>query len=372
MQPLLNKPQAVSRLLRVAAGLMLIAGATAIGVRACSAQEEPNLVGATYIGHTSYQSFTRLVFETEGLPPDKFKVNVNIAEGQVIFYPSEGRLVFSFVPVRPVDDLVREVDFVQEDEAKRGIVVRLGEAATSVKYTLLADPGRIVIDVFRKTQSVPFMSPGRKVTTVAIDPGHGGRSAGAVTEDGLKEDDLALDVALRLNNLLSKQGFKTVLTRKGDIEASPDDRAGAANNARADLFVSLHAASSFPGMNGGASVYILDPEGPDNTARPANTPLWQDQQAPYLADSQALAVRLASFIGVIYGSKPPVRLTRLAGFSGLSMPAALVELGDLTDQAQRDQLSDDKFRDRLAGLLARAISDYARGTAAPAKPEKLP
>jgi N-acetylmuramoyl-L-alanine amidase len=85
--------------------------------------------------------------------------------------------------------------------------------------------------------------------TIVIDPGHGGRTdMGAVAKNGLRESDLNLAVALRLSDLLRRQGARVVLTRSRDTEVAPHQgdggdlkaRAAIANDLRADLFISIH------------------------------------------------------------------------------------------------------------------------------------
>jgi len=50
-----------------------------------------------------------------------------------------------------------------------------------------------------------------------IDPGHGGEDGGATSADGILEKDINLDIALKLNDLLTATGYKTVMTRTEDI-----------------------------------------------------------------------------------------------------------------------------------------------------------
>jgi N-acetylmuramoyl-L-alanine amidase len=85
--------------------------------------------------------------------------------------------------------------------------------------------------------------------TIVLDPGHGGpRDMGAVARNGLRESDLNLQVALRLADLLRRQGARVTLTRTRDTVVAPHQgdagdlkaRAAIANDLRADLFLSIH------------------------------------------------------------------------------------------------------------------------------------
>jgi len=322
---------------------------------------EVRLVDARYVGHKTYPSFTRLVFDTGGQDPANFKVEPDYDGGKVVFHPIQGNLIFSFVPVRSVDDLVREVDFIQDEGQSRGVVVRFGLPVSGVRVSKLSDPARLVLDVFRKTESAPASPAARLVRTVVIDPGHGGKTTGASGPDNLKEKDVALDVALRLRRILMKQGIKVLLTRNADADVTPDDRAGFANNARADLYVSIHASGSFVPGAAAPTVYTVDAEGIEDDAAPQGANLWDDQQAPYMADSDALAGDIAASLAGLGGQKPVIRQTRLAGFGGLTMPAVMVEAGNLSDPEQGGRLGEDSYRDKLAGLISKGINDYAKG-----------
>ncbi len=76
--------------------------------------------------------------------------------------------------------------------------------------------------------------------TVCLDPGHGGNDPGCVTEDGREESADVLNLALLVKEKLEFYGVTVVMTRETDQYVSLSDRCAAANDASADLFVSLH------------------------------------------------------------------------------------------------------------------------------------
>ena len=117
-------------------------------------------------------------------------------------------------------------------------------------------------------------TPTPDVPVVVIDPGHGGEEVGAANH-GVVEKESNLDMALRVERLLSTRGVRTVLTRSGDARASggaPDGgvtfgetrmdlqtRVDIANESRADVFVSLHSNGSSDQSLRGLEVYF-DPD----------------------------------------------------------------------------------------------------------------
>ncbi len=320
-------------------------------------QEKTGMMEVNYIGHRSYPSFTRLVFDTGGVDADTFKVNYDADGKRVVFYPLEGTLAFTFAPVEQVDGLVKEVDFVQSDETKRGISARLSQDAVGCKVSRLSDPPRLVLDIYKKTGAAQSMPSGRAVKTIALDPGHGGRSNGSGRPGGLLEKDLTLDIAVRLRNILSRQGYKVVLTRDKDADVTPDERAGIANNAHADLYISIHAAGAFGPDAARLNVYTME-SGPLEVESVANS--WPDQSAAYLPDSLVLAHDIASSLGKLSDERPVLHQTRLAGIEGLTMPGAIVEIANLSDQKQAEALAGDASRDKLAVLLTEAVNRYAK------------
>ena len=100
---------------------------------------------------------------------------------------------------------------------------------------------------------------GLKIGKIVIDAGHGGHDTGTIGPTGLQEKDLALDVALRLGRLIEeKLGAEVVYTREDDTFVPLEDRTAIANQARADMFISIHANSSHDHSARGVETYYLN------------------------------------------------------------------------------------------------------------------
>ena len=326
----------------------------------CISQEEAPLVEVRYLGSHSFTGFTRLVFDTGGVPPEGFKVNFIPERRQVVLYPQSGLLSYSFAPVDKVDDVVTGIDFVEDDSGKRGIVASLGQGVDGVMQSYLTEPYRLVLDIRKKARVEGYLPYGRPVRTIAIDPGHGGRDFGSGANGRRAEKDIALDTAIRLRNILTRMGYKAVLTRSNDADVSMDERVGIANNQKADLFISIHASGGNFTKGGGPAIFVFDSE--DYTGGPRKGPLlWGEQNAHYLPDSLRLSRNLLGALGKMKTGQPVVHDVRLAGFSGLSMPAVMVELGNLDNQAKAGLLSEDSFRGKVADSLAKGIADFSKG-----------
>jgi len=310
-----------------------------------------------YLGSRSYPMLTRLVFGTGDTSPEKFRIRYDEVGRRIILVPSEGTISFSFEPVQDVDDNVLEVDYIQVEMGKLGVIVRLGKPARGFRVSYLGAPDRLVLDVYRQKGFKPFLPYHRDVKKIAIDPGHGGINLGVAGGDGLNEADITYGLAQRLSGILAKAGYGVVLTRDETEDPPPKERAGTANSHKADLFISLHVST------GNEAVRLITPdEGILGKRGPmAGGMLWGDQDAPYLPDSLKLARSLAGALTVGEAKEPPVSHARLRGFDGLTMPAVMVELGGFGATGGGSVHASDAYMDSLAGKLADGIISHAGG-----------
>ena len=103
---------------------------------------------------------------------------------------------------------------------------------------------------------------GRK--TVVIDAGHGGKDPGGKKLFGLKEKEMNLAVAKELYELLKgEELFAVILTRASDTFVPLAERSVIANNAKADIFVSIHANASRDRKEKGFEIYFMSEKASD-------------------------------------------------------------------------------------------------------------
>src|SRR5207302_7794473 len=110
----------------------------------------------------------------------------------------------------------------------------------------------------------PVMRPSRirnaeKIDTIVLDPGHGGHDNGATSSWG-NEKTFALDVALRLREILTQHGFKVQMTRSTDEFIPLEERVRFANRFPNALFVAIHFNCGGPNASG-IETYTLAPPG---------------------------------------------------------------------------------------------------------------
>ena len=101
---------------------------------------------------------------------------------------------------------------------------------------------------------------GFAIKTVVIDPGHGGKDPGAISKDRKSyEKNITLDIATKLASRIREAypDIKVVMTRTGDTFPELQQRATIANNANADLFISIHVNAASNTSASGFSVHVL-------------------------------------------------------------------------------------------------------------------
>jgi N-acetylmuramoyl-L-alanine amidase len=231
--------------------------------------------------------------------------------------------------------------------------------------------------------AAPEPDAAERFDVVVIDAGHGGDDHGARGPKGLLEKDLVLDVARRLAVKLSGGGVRAVLTRSDDRFVGLEERTSIANDARADLFVSIHANASEARAAKGIETFFVSLDATDDASRklaqeenaafaktggPAaleGDPLLQilgDMIATeHLVESQEFA-RLA--LGELLSKKGAIsRGVKQAPFvvlMGVQMPASLVEIGFITNAREEGALATDAERERIAENLASAVRQFGR------------
>lgn len=195
-----------------------------------------------------------------------------------------------------------------------------------------------LINPFPNTNSVPMPVP-KSGITVVIDPGHGGGDPGAVGIGGLQEKEVTLAVSQQVVALLKQKGVNAVLTRSSDQEVELEPRVIFAEQANADVFVSIHANAFTASRTdvSGIETYYYAGDG-QSLARMIQTNLLQDLGA------RDRGVKQANFYVIKY----------------TDMPAALVEIGFVTGAEDAARLSSATGRSKIAQAIARAILQYVQ------------
>jgi N-acetylmuramoyl-L-alanine amidase len=197
---------------------------------------------------------------------------------------------------------------------------------------------------------------------IVIDPGHGGENSGtrSVLGDHF-EKEFTLDWAMRLERLLSTNGWHVFLTRRNDMEVALSNRVMIADNHKADLFLSLHFNSAAPDEHqSGLETYCLTPSGMPSTVTREfadDTSLVFPNNA-YDEQNLDLALRVHRALLQVNGNHDRgIRRARFPGvLRGQRRPAILVEGGYLSNPHEAALIADPDYREKLAEAVAQAIS----------------
>ncbi|RAZ50424.1 N-acetylmuramoyl-L-alanine amidase [Campylobacter hyointestinalis] len=234
----------------------------------------------------------------------------------------------------------------------------------------------------QQKQTAAIKKSFRQTKTIVLDPGHGGKDAGAVGSRTLYEKNIVLNVALKTGKILKDMGYKVHYTRDKDKFIGLRNRTSFANEKLADLFISIHAnaapnAKKADNMQG-IETFFLSPTRSERSMRAANLENKSDtDEMNYFTKlsflnflnrekiiaSNKLAIdiqtNLLKSVRTKYtASDGGVREAPFWVLVGALMPAVLVETGYITHPKEGKLLANDAYATKLAEGIAGGIDDY--------------
>ena len=270
----------------------------------------------------------------------------------------------------------------------------------SYDYFVLDDPTQLVIDFSkaddesrrgdRDAQSLldPALSRERdqsstqEIQTIVIDPGHGGMEPGAQGKYGTLEKDIALAIGLKFKAVIEKNlPVRVVMTRDKDERVSLENRAAIANFEKADLFISIHANSSYRKDAHGSESFFLSREASDDEARmlaylennPAEVEkgiggdsedeitmiLWDMAQSAYLKESSLLAETFQEELNFLLKTRNRgIKQAPFRVLTGVACPAVLVEVAFISNPEEERKLQTEWFQNNVVEALYRGLENY--------------
>ena len=279
--------------------------------------------------------------------------------------------------VLDAEGLLRRVRAAEGTDGTR-VVLDLAEAAEH-RVFYVPEPFRLIIDIAKPGLRA---GPSREVRRVVLDPGHGGHDPGATGPTGLREKDVALDIAHRSAPLIARElGISTLLTRDTDVYVPLEERTARANAFSADLFISIHCNATERSGGSGVMTFVLDDSKDQLASRiaalensasaEATSELGRvmSRSADHTSDARsnefagllqraAMASLLPSYPDVPDGG------VKRAGFyvlAGARMPAVLFETSFISSARDETRFNTGDFRQKLADAIVNAVRAYKEG-----------
>ncbi|MTJ24051.1 N-acetylmuramoyl-L-alanine amidase [Dolichospermum sp. UHCC 0352] len=190
----------------------------------------------------------------------------------------------------------------------------------------------------RQPQITPRRDLRKGKIVVIIDPGHGGKDSGAIGIGGVQEKNIILPIGKRIAEILERNGIQVIMTRDSDYFVTLPGRVTMAQQANADVFVSIHANSA--GAN-----------------RPEVSGL-----ETYYYDSGLTLARVVhkKILQSLNVRDRNVRKARFYVLRKNSMPAILVETGYLTGRDDVAKLRTSAYQNQMADAIAQGILQYLK------------
>ena len=218
------------------------------------------------------------------------------------------------------------------------------------------------------------------ITTIIIDPGHGGKDPGAIGYHNIKEKHIVLDIAKELGNFIKKEmpDLNIIYTRSDDSFLGLKNRTHIANKNQGHIFISIHANSSSAKTARGYEIYVLQPNSVDKAIdvaiRENASIIFEDNpnqynqnqmiaslaEKTYLKESEKLAVFIQTEIKKEL-PKTRNRGIKQAGFHvlvGAAMPKVLIEAGFLTNKSEAQLLNKASYRSEFAYGIFNGLEQY--------------
>lgn len=355
-----------------------------------------------------YPNFTRLVFDTS----ENLKYHIKHSQTEIALDIHDAKLI-TFLNKNGLNKTIISSIKSNQQQNNLKIIIKLKQPVKLKNFTLQR-PTRLVLDlnyedhennknqnneqliiskaIESKYKPINTLEPNIVinkdqdierdfVTTIVIDPGHGGKDSGAIGYRGTYEKYIVLEIAKRLQNIINQtRGFRAILTRNSDNFIDLRQRLEIAHRYKANMFIAIHADAFNTKTSYGASVFALSQKGATSEAarwlaeRENESELGQvignkstllRSVLLDLAQTATIGASLEIGDNILQNLK---RITHLhsskveqAGFVVLKspdIPSLLVETGFISDLYEEKKLRNRSYQQRLAECLAFGITSY--------------
>lgn len=341
--------------------------------------------------------YTRAVFDVSG--PVDYKLH-EVAKPNRIVLDLRGSVFAPDFSMPGAQGILKGVRAGRQGQKDARIVFDLAEGVHPKSF-LLPPSGkagyRLVVDLYppevkaSTVKRMPVLAPGKgRDVVIAIDAGHGGKDPGSIGATGTHEKTITLAVARELKKVIDRTpGMSAVLTRDGDHFVQLEGRYRKARDAKADLFISIHADAFTNSDARGSSVWVLSPRGATSEAS-----RWladRENRADLVGgislddkDDTLASVLLDLSQGATMGASNAVaqdvlRALRKIGpthrnyveranfvvLRSPDVPSILVETAFITNPSEEARLKDPAHRQKLAAAIVDGVDSYFRASPPP-------
>jgi N-acetylmuramoyl-L-alanine amidase len=352
----------------------------------------------TGLRHWSTPLYTRIAVDVEGQVSYRqrlLKKDPTIEKPERLYldlYPA--RLALGTSPLTIQDGLLRGARIGQYNATTVRLVLDI-ESIKGYKIFFLENPFRLIVDVSGKEKTIapPVEPPGKErklslaqqlglgVKRIVVDPGHGGKDNGASGKNGLHEKNLNLKIARKLAQRIKQDlNLEVLMTRDSDRFIPLEERTAIANTKHADLFVSIHINASPNPQAEGFETYFLNLATDEESMRVAafenatSTKRISDLQKTLkdimlnskIDESSRLAGHVQQkMVQTLQEKYSPVKNlgVKQAPFYvliGAQMPSVLVEASFISNERERERLSQDDYLDQVVEGLLKGIDGYIK------------
>jgi len=357
----------------------------------------PRPVTVSGIRFWTNEEYTRVAVDLEDEAP--YEANFLRADPERnlpprIFIDIQGADIREEILKAPVQVRNGLLKVVRAGRFRRGVVrvvVDL-ERESSYRVFTMTDPFRVIIDIDGKTEPPapaesaapqetpePRPAPSRGKIRVMLDPGHGGKDPGAIGPTGLREKDVVLAIGRMVRDRLRRdEAFEVKMTRDSDVFIPLEERTAMANEARADLFVSLHINASLNRKAEGISTYVLsrasDRHSLELAARENGVPVAKLSAVKFIIDDLSTygrkkeSLRLAKTVNDAIVKNVNSRFGKVTDLGlkqapfyvlvGARMTAVLVESSFITNRREEARLYDPSYLAAIADSVVEAVRYY--------------
>ena len=319
------------------------------------------LLGVTSVSSAQAQTWNVVRYENRD-----YLTLRNVADFYRLQYQQEGRMVMLSSPGCTI----------RGDIGSKELIINGVKFIMSSDLALSGD--NVLLSRLDLTKLVePVLRPNRirgaaAIRTVVIDAGHGGYDRGATSVYGC-EADFALDVSLRLKDLLQRRGLRVEMTRHDNTFIPLQDRAAFANQFRDGIFVCIHFNAGSESATG-IETYTLAPRfvpstGDDSPTASCLIPCAGNVEDP---ENMALATAMhASLLNRLPMTDRGIKRARFCVLRLTTIPGVLIEGGFVSNPSEASRIAQPAYRQAEAEAIALAIQNYQSATNVSGPPPML-